>query len=39
MIRAIVIKGYVTASAKGPRHRLIEPLRAEGINPEDFDCE
>jgi catechol 2,3-dioxygenase-like lactoylglutathione lyase family enzyme len=34
--REIVIKGYITASAKVTRYRLIEPLRAEGINPDDY---
>jgi catechol 2,3-dioxygenase-like lactoylglutathione lyase family enzyme len=34
--REIVIKGYITASAKVTRYRLVEPLRAEGINPDDY---
>jgi catechol 2,3-dioxygenase-like lactoylglutathione lyase family enzyme len=34
--RELVIKGYITASAKITRSRLIEPLRAEGINPDDY---
>jgi len=34
--RELVIKGYVTASAKITRSRLIEPLRSEGINPDDY---
>lgn len=34
-----VIKGYITASAKITRFRLIEPLRAEGINPDDYRAE
>lgn len=34
--RELVIKGYITASAKITRYRLIEPLRAEGINPDDY---
>ena len=41
--REHVIKGYITSSAKVTRSRLIEPLKAEGINPsdyqEDFDYE
>lgn len=41
--RELVIRGYITASAKVTRHRLHAPLRAEGINPdeyrEDFDYE
>lgn len=36
--RELVIKGYITSSAKATRFRLIEPLRAEGINPDDY-CE
>lgn len=39
----IVIKGYITASAKVTRFRLIGPLKAEGIDPdryrEEFDYE
>ena len=34
-----VIKGYITASAKVTRSRLVEPLKAEGINPEDYQEE
>ena len=34
--REIVIKGYITASAKVTRYRLVAPLRAEGINPDDY---
>lgn len=34
--RELVIKGYITASAKVTRYRLIEPLRAQGINPDDY---
>lgn len=34
-----VIKGYITASAKITRFRLVEPLRAEGINPDDYRAE
>ena len=34
--RELVIKGYITSSAKVTRFRLIEPLRAEGINPDDY---
>jgi len=34
--REHVIKGYITSSAKVTRSRLIEPLRAEGINPDDY---
>ena len=37
--RELVIKGYITSSAKVTRSRLIEPLRAEGINPDDFQAE
>lgn len=37
--REHVIKGYITASAKVTRSRLIEPLKAEGINPEDYQAE
>lgn len=35
----MVIKGYITASAKVTRYRLVEPLRAEGINPDDYRAE
>lgn len=34
--RELVIKGYITSSAKVTRYRLVEPLRAEGINPDDY---
>lgn len=34
-----VIKGYITASAKITRSRLIEPLKAEGIDPDDYQAE
>jgi len=34
--RELVIKGYITASAKVTRYRLIEPLRSQGINPDDY---
>ena len=37
--RELVIKGYITASAKVTRYRLVEPLRAEGINPDDYQAE
>ena len=37
--RELVIKGYITSSAKVTRSRLIEPLRAEGINPDDYQAE
>jgi predicted enzyme related to lactoylglutathione lyase len=37
--REHVIKGYITASAKVTRSRLIEPLKAEGINPDDYQKE
>lgn len=37
--REHVIKGYITASAKVTRGRLIEPLKAEGINPDDYQAE
>ena len=37
--REHVIKGYITASAKATRSRLIEPLKAEGIKPEDYQAE
>ena len=37
--REHVIKGYITASAKLTRSRLIEPLKAEGINPDDYQAE
>ena len=34
--RELVIKGYITSSAKVTRYRLVEPLRAEGVNPDDY---
>lgn len=37
--RELVIKGYITASAKITRFRLIEPLRAEGIDPAQYQAE
>jgi hypothetical protein len=37
--REHVIKGYITASAKVTRSRLVEPLKAEGINPDDYQAE
>ena len=37
--REHVIKGYITASAKVTRVRLIKPLKAEGINPDDYQAE
>ena len=37
--REHVIKGYITSSAKVTRSRLIEPLKAEGINPDDYQAE
>ncbi len=37
--RELVIKGYITASAKVTRFRTREPLRAEGINPDDYQAE
>ena len=37
--RELVIKGYITSSAKVTRYRLVEPLRAEGINPADYQAE
>lgn len=37
--RELVIKGYITASAKVTRFRLVEPLRKEGINPDDYQAE
>ncbi|MEG0922145.1 MAG: DUF2621 family protein [Comamonas sp.] len=37
--RDLVIKGYITASAKVTRFRLVEPLRKEGINPDDYQAE
>lgn len=37
--REHVIKGYILSSAKVTRSRLIEPLRSEGINPDDYQKE
>lgn len=41
--RELVIRGYITSSAKVTRYRLVEPLRKEGIDPdhykEEFDYE
>jgi len=37
--RELVIKGYITASAKITRFRLVEPLRAEGIDPDQYRAE
>jgi catechol 2,3-dioxygenase-like lactoylglutathione lyase family enzyme len=37
--RELVIKGYITASAKITRYRLVEPMRAEGIDPDDYRAE
>lgn len=37
--RELVIKGYITASAKVTRYRLVEPLRAEGIDPGKYQAE
>ncbi len=37
--RELVIKGYITSSAKITRFRMVEPLRAEGINPDDYRAE
>lgn len=37
--RELVVKGYITASAKVTRFRMVEPLRAEGINPDDYRAE
>jgi len=34
--REHAIKGYITSSAKVTRGRLIEPLKKEGINPDDY---
>ncbi|WP_197408035.1 DUF2621 family protein [Lampropedia cohaerens] len=34
--RELVIRGYITSSAKATRFRLIAPLKAEGINPDDY---
>jgi predicted enzyme related to lactoylglutathione lyase len=37
--REHVIKGYITSSAKVTRYRLIEPLKSENINPDDYKTE
>ena len=37
--RDLVIKGYITASAKVTRFRLVEPLKAEGIDPAQYQAE
>lgn len=37
--RELVIRGYISASAKVTRYRLLAPLRAEGIDPEAFRAE
>ena len=37
--RDLVIRGYITSSAKVTRYRLEAPLRAEGIDPEDYRAE
>ena len=37
--REHVIKGYITASAKVTRVRLVKPLEAEGIRPQDYQAE
>ncbi len=37
--RDLVIRGYITSSAKVTRYRLEAPLRAEGINPADYQAE
>lgn len=37
--RKHVIIGYITSSAKVTRGRLIEPLRASGIDPDDYKSE
>lgn len=34
-----VIRGYITSSAKVTRGRLVEPLKAEGIDPDDYQAE
>lgn len=34
--RELVIRGYISSSAKVTRYRLVEPLRTEGINPDDY---
>ncbi|WP_162989562.1 hypothetical protein [Comamonas sp. lk] len=35
----LVIKGYMTASAKITRFRLVAPLQAEGISRDDYRAE
>lgn len=37
--REHVIRGYIMSSAKVTRYRLVEPLRSEGINPDDYQQE
>lgn len=37
--RDIVIRGYITASAKVTRFRLVGPLKSEGIDPEKYRAE
>jgi catechol 2,3-dioxygenase-like lactoylglutathione lyase family enzyme len=37
--REHVIRGYILASAKIKRHRLIEPLKQCGINPDDYKAD
>jgi hypothetical protein len=37
--REHVIRGYILSSAKITRYRPVEPLRAEGIDPENYQAE
>lgn len=37
--RELVIRGFIMASAKVTRYRLVEPLRKNGINPADYQAE
>lgn len=37
--REYVIRGFIMASAKITRYRLIDPLRKNGINPDDYQAE
>ncbi len=37
--RELVIRGFIMASAKVTRFRLVEPLRQNGINPDDYQAE
>lgn len=37
--REHVIRGYILSSAKITRYRLVEPLRAEGIDPDKYQAE